>query len=166
MNPVAQKLGELGLPQPLADLARRDVRPPQGQSHAAGGLSAVGPWLGHVVGVIGEGMGQDLAIDLRPARLGVVQVFQDEHGRAFGHDEAVALFVERAGGVPGIVVALAHGADDGERAVAERGQGGFGAADRQAGIGRGVRDGELLRIDIRDFAARTITREAQQPGAK
>jgi hypothetical protein len=41
--------------------------------------------------------------DLRAAGLGVAEFFDDQHARALAHHEAVAVLVERAAGVWGLV---------------------------------------------------------------
>src|ERR1035437_7203670 len=67
----------------------------------------------------GVTVAHNFAINLRAAFFGVFQFFQHEHARAFAHDEAVAVFVERTGSGFRIVVARAHGAHRAKAAVAD-----------------------------------------------
>ncbi len=82
------------------------------------------------------------------ACLGVFVLFQEDDARAFGEEEPIAVGIEGAGGVLGIVVALGQGFEGDEAAQAERGERGFGAAgdhdiggvvaDGVGGVGDGV----------------------------
>ena len=65
----------------------------------------------HVVAVGGRAVADDLAIDPGAARLGVLQLFQHQHARAAGDDEAVAIDVIRSGSGRCLVVEFRrHGA--------------------------------------------------------
>ena len=61
----------------------------------------------HVVAVRGRAVADDLAVDLRAARLGVLQFLQHQHAGAAGDDEAVAVHVIGARGrLPGVSLNL------------------------------------------------------------
>jgi hypothetical protein len=76
----------------------------------------------------GVAVAGDFAINLRAALFGVFQFLQHDDARAFAHDEAVAVLVERARGVFGIVVARAHGLHRAKAADADGHDGRFRAA--------------------------------------
>ena len=76
----------------------------------------------------GVAVADDFAINVRAALFGVFQFLEHEDARAFAHDKAVAVLVERARGVLGIVVARAHGAHGAKAADADGNDGGFRAA--------------------------------------
>ena len=48
------------------------------------------------MGVVGHAVAAHLGVDLCAARLGVLERFEHQHGRAFAHDEPVARGVERS----------------------------------------------------------------------
>src|SRR6185312_5998564 len=89
----------------------------------------------------------DFTENVRAALLRGFELFENENARAFTNDEAVAILIERAGGVQGIVIALRERAHGGESADAHRGDAGFGAAaDHDIGIAtlddaEGIADG-------------------------
>ena len=117
-----------------------DVRVVERQLETARGLRAVGTRRGHVVRVVGGRGTQHFGEDRRAARDRPVALLEDEHRRALAHHEAVAADVERARGARRIVVARRHGADDRERAEAQRLQRRLGAA-REHDVGAAVPDG-------------------------
>ena len=71
---------------------------------ASGHFRTVGTQAGHVVRVAAVRVARDLAVDVRAARLRGVELLEDEDRGALPHHEAVAVAVERAGGVLGVVV--------------------------------------------------------------
>ena len=100
----------------------------QGHLHAAGGAFAFRGGGGHVIGVGGVAVADDLAVDPRAALLRVFEFFEHQHAGALAHDKAVALLVERPRGVLGIVVAGAHRFHGAEAADADGHDGGLRAA--------------------------------------
>ena len=119
--------------------------------HGAEAAFALGSHAGHVEGVGGHAVADDLGENLCAAGLGELQLFHDEDAGAFADDEAVAVLVEGAAGVFGIVVAGGEGLHGGESADAHGGDGGLGASgdhgvgiaalDDAEGIADGVRAG-------------------------
>ncbi len=94
----------------------------------AGEARAAGGRLGDVVGVGGAGVAGELGVDARAARPSVLLIFQQQDAGALAHHEAVALGVEGAAGVRGIVVVArerVHGAEGGD---ADRRDAALGAA--------------------------------------
>src|SRR5690606_5306252 len=81
----------------------------QGHAHAA--HRAFARRRDHVEAVRGGAIADDLAMDARTARLGMVEVLEDENAGTAGDDEAVAVLVISARGGRGpVVVAARHGA--------------------------------------------------------
>ena len=70
-----------------------------------GHLEPVGLEAGHVVRVAAAGEAGDLAVDVRAARAGVLELLEHQHRAALAHHEPVAVAVERPRGVAGLVVA-------------------------------------------------------------
>ena len=104
-----------------------------GELHAALAAEAAGG--DHVVAVGVGAVSDELGVDLGPPGLGVLELFQDDDAAAAGDDEAVAVLVERAGGVEGIVIA---GGGEGAHAVEHGGEapvlGLSGAAEGDVGL--------------------------------
>ena len=73
--------------------------------HARGRAFAAGRRRGDVVRVGVAAVADDLAVDARAACDRAVPTLEHERGRAFAHDEAVAVGVERPRRVLGVVVA-------------------------------------------------------------
>ncbi len=46
-----------------------------------------------MIGVAGQAVADDLAVDFRTARFGVLIFFEHDDARALAHDEAVAILV-------------------------------------------------------------------------
>ena len=90
--------------------------------------SPPGGGRGHVMRVGRVAIAGHLGVDAGAARLGVFQFLQHHDSAALTHDEAVAVAVKGARGVPGIVVAGAQGAHGAEAAQAQRHDGGLAAA--------------------------------------
>ncbi len=65
-------------------------------------------------GVGGETVADNFGEDLCPAGFGELELFEDEDACAFADDEAVAILVEGAGGVGGVVIAGGERAHGGE----------------------------------------------------
>ena len=94
-----------------------------------------GRGLGHVVGVAGHAVADDLGENGSAALAGKFQLFEDHDARAFADDEAVTVFVPGAAGFFGIVVAGGERAHGGESAYAHGSDGSLGAAgDHDVGI--------------------------------
>ena len=89
--------------------------------HGAVAAFAFGGHAGHVEGVGGHAVADDLGEDLRAAGFGELELFEDEDAGAFADDEAVAVLVEGAAGVGGVVVAGGEGLHGGEPADAHAG---------------------------------------------
>ena len=85
-------------------------------------------------GVGAHAVADDFTENLRAACLGELQLFQDEDARAFADHKAVAILVQGAAGVVGIIVAGGEGLHGGESAHTQRGDGGF-CTTRDHGVG-------------------------------
>src|SRR5882724_1578765 len=81
-----------------------------------------------MIRVGGVAVADNLAINFRAALFGAFQFFKNKDARAFAHDEAVAVFVERTRRVFRVVVARAHGAHRAKSADADGHDGRFRAA--------------------------------------
>ena len=139
---------------------------PQRIVDGLGHLDAVRPQPGHVecVAPIREStnLGQDGGI----AAAGVLVLLENQHGRAFAHDESVARCVERARRVLGVVVAgrgrpdrvEAGDGDPGDRSVTGAGDDDIGIAvlDELVAVADGV---EPRRAAGRDDRGRTVGAE-------
>ena len=80
-----------------------------GERHAHAAHRAFARRRHHVVAVRGRAVAGDLGVDLRAARLGVLELFEHQHAGAAGDDEAVAVLVVGARGLVGrLVVARRH----------------------------------------------------------
>jgi len=88
----------------VVDIRRHQPRPPDGSRHAAEGAVAVLGRRGDVIGVARHAIADDLAIDLRPARLRMLQLLEHDHAGALAHDEAVAILVIGARGPLRLIV--------------------------------------------------------------
>src|SRR5690606_35718936 len=89
----------------VADLAGIDARVLDRIAHAARGALATLARRGHVVRVAAHAEADQLAVDARTARLGLVVVLEHEDARAVAHDEAVAALVPGPRGLLRLVVA-------------------------------------------------------------
>src|SRR5207245_839590 len=76
----------------------------------------------------GDAVAGALRVNLRAAVFRMLPFFQDEHGRAVPHHEAVAVLVERPTRRGGVVVPLGERLHVGEACDRKRGDRGFGAA--------------------------------------
>jgi hypothetical protein len=98
----------------------------QGIAHAAEGALAVLGGRGHVIGVGGDAVAGEFAVDAGAALLRVF-VFLEHHGAsAFAQHEAVAILVPRTAGAGRIIVARRHRARRGKSAHREFGDRRFG----------------------------------------
>jgi hypothetical protein len=88
----------------VIDVARVDPRVIERDRRGAGGLAPVSPRLDHVVGIGRGPVAEKLGIRRHPASLGRFRLLEHEQRRAFAHDEPVALGIERASSMPGVVV--------------------------------------------------------------
>ncbi len=85
--------------------------------------------------VAAHAIAHDFSQDGRAAPFGKFQFFKDQNPGAFADHESVAIAIERAGSVRGIVIALRKRAHGGESADAHGRDAGFGAAaDHDVGI--------------------------------
>ena len=124
----------------IVDLPGGDAGVLDGVAHRLHGPLALGMGRREMVGVGRSASAHDLAVDLRPARLGVLVLLQNQRARALADHEAVAVLVERTRSVHGIVVARRkrlHGVETAHRRLVH---GGFRAA-RDHHVGLAVADG-------------------------
>jgi len=87
-----------------------------------------------VEGVGGEAVAEHFSQNICATCLGKLKLFKDENARAFADYEAVAILVEGAAGVLGVVVAGGECPHRGEPGHTQRRDGGFRAA-RDHGVG-------------------------------
>ena len=80
----------------VADVGRRDIAVGERELDGAGGLPAVRPRRGHVIGVVGVRVTDDFGIDPGAPRDRAAALLEDEDGGALTHDEAVPARVEGA----------------------------------------------------------------------
>lgn len=107
----------------------------EGHLDGVGGAGAVGRGGGEVIGIRADAVAGELGVDFRAAFAGVFEFFDDDDSCAFAHDEAVAVFVEGAGCVFGVVVSAGgKGLHVGEAGEAHGEDGGFGTAAEE-GVG-------------------------------
>ena len=99
----------------VADLLDGSIRLTQGEAHRSSRLGSGRQGGRHMVGVVGGAVAQDLPVDGGVTPHGVVQRFQHQHRRPFGHHKAVAVPVERPAGARRFLVAGRHGPDHIER---------------------------------------------------
>jgi hypothetical protein len=99
-----------------------------GHGHAAGGPLASGQRRAHVVGVGGQTVAGQLAVDSGAAFFGVLVFLEDDHAGALAHDKAVPAPVERTRSALRFVVARAQGAHGAETRDADRHDAGLAAA--------------------------------------
>src|SRR5947209_8253738 len=83
------------------------------------------------MGIGGESVARDLAINFCPAFPGMFKFFDDANSRAFAHDKAIAVAIERAGGALRFVVAFAERSHRGKAGEAEFDDGSFRAAGQK-----------------------------------
>lgn len=88
----------------VVDLARLDPAVFQRLLHRQEGARPVCAGRRHVVSVAARPVAPELGVDAGPARPGVLQLLQHEHGRALGHHEPAAPAVEGAAARRGVVV--------------------------------------------------------------
>ena len=118
-----------------------------GQGHGVGGAGAVLVRLGDVPAVGAHPVAEQFGVDSGAAGLGVFEFLQHQQAGALGEDEAVAIGVEGAAGVGGIVVSLRQGPHGREPAQAHGRHRGLAAAgDHHLGVvvldgAEGVADG-------------------------
>ena len=98
----------------VVDLVGRDAGDLEGGVHGAEAAFAFGGHAGHVEGVGGHAVADDFGEDLCAAGFGELELFEDEDAGAFADDEAVAVLVEGAAGVGGVVVAGGESLHGGE----------------------------------------------------
>ena len=79
-----------------------------------------------MVGIAGASITGCVAIDSCASFERVFLFFQNDDSRAFGHNEAIAVFVERAGSPLRIVIAAAGSTQRGKPADTQHGDGGLG----------------------------------------
>ena len=95
----------------VVDVRRVDPGLADGALHGAKAAVAVVGGRGDVEGVAGEAVADHLGVDLRAARLGVLQLLEHQGAGALAHDEAVAVLVIGARAPGRVVVEVGrHGA--------------------------------------------------------
>ena len=82
----------------VVDLIRVDPGVGQGLADAGDRAPALVMAVGDPEGVGRGAVADDLAVDPGPARLGVLQLLENQHARPLAEDEAVAVAVERTAG--------------------------------------------------------------------
>ena len=87
----------------IIDVARIEAGVFQGAYHGQGGAFGIG--RGNVVRIGAHAETGQFGVDFRAAFFGVFVFFQHQHARSFAHHEAVAVFVPRAGGRGGVIIA-------------------------------------------------------------
>ncbi len=80
----------------VVDLIRIDFGFAEGFFHGGGGTGAVFIGGGDVAAIAGGTDSDEFGIDAGAAGLGMFVFFEDDDAGAFGHDEAVAVFLEGA----------------------------------------------------------------------
>src|SRR5438128_1445533 len=72
------------------DLIGRHAAPLEGLLHRPGGARAPVDWLDHVPAIVRRAVSDDLGIDRRAARLGQLEILEEQGARALAQDESVA----------------------------------------------------------------------------
>src|SRR5271170_6853831 len=112
----------------VADVIGRNARVFQrGHRDAIAAVAVLGG-LGDVISVARHSVADNFRQNFRATALRVFQSFQNHHAGTLADNEAVAISIEGAAGVLGIVIARGESAHGGESANAHGGDGGFGAA--------------------------------------
>jgi len=111
----------------VVELIRVDAGVGEAVAHRDRGVVAVLVRLGQVRAVSAAPKALHFGVDSCAALLCVFILLEDKNAGPFGHDEAVAISVERAAGSRGIVVAGAERFHGVEGAQSQRGHGGFAA---------------------------------------
>src|SRR4051812_47919988 len=84
---------------------------------------------GDVIGVARQTIADQLGVDLRSPRLGMLIFLEHDYASALAHDEAVAILVPRAASLIGLVIEVrAERPGLGETGNSERADGGFRSA--------------------------------------
>src|SRR5690606_29086302 len=112
----------------VIDVLGIDAGVGQRRDHALARALAVFRRRGDVIGIAALAHADQLAVDLRAARLGVFVFLQHQHAGAVGQHEAVAVLVPGTRSALGIVVAGGQRARRAEAADAQRGRGMFRTA--------------------------------------
>ena len=124
----------------VVDVFGADAAVLDGVAHRLHGTDTLGVGSREVVGVGRFAAADEFAVDLGTAGLGVLQFLKYEGSGAFADHESVAVLVEGARGVPGIVVARGerlHGVETADRGFVD---GSFRAAGDDD-VGLAVADG-------------------------
>ena len=90
----------------IVDIGRVDAGPLHRRGHAAEGAVAILGGRGDVEGVAGEPIADNLRVDARAPRLGMLELLDHHHAGALAHDEAVAVAVVRPRGLLRLVVEI------------------------------------------------------------
>ena len=88
----------------VVDLLRIDAGVRKRVLHRAGRMFAGRVRLGDVRRVGGEPVADELCVDLRAARLGVVEPLEHQHASCLGQDKAVPIAIKRTARSVGFVV--------------------------------------------------------------
>src|SRR5436190_9459734 len=135
---------------------------------------------GYVIGIARQAVADDLGVDFRAARLGVLIFFEHQYARAFAHDEAVTILVVRTACLLWLVIEVgrqraglgkagdADRADRGFRSAGEHDVGIVvldhprGVADRMR-AGRAGGDDGMIRLHQAVFDRNLPGNEIDQP---
>ena len=128
----------------VTDVACAESRVFQGEAHGQGRARAVLGGRGDMVRVVRDAVAAELAQDVRAARLGVFERFQDQDAPALRHQESVTLFVERTRGFFRFIVARRERAHHVQARNGHRNDGRFRRA-RDHRVGRAAAD-DLRRL--------------------
>mmetsp|Transcript_12588 Transcript_12588/g.22877 ORF Transcript_12588/g.22877 Transcript_12588/m.22877 type:complete len:450 (-) Transcript_12588:354-1703(-) len=128
----------------VVDLVTLDAGILDGHLDAGCYTQTVRAWIGHVVGIAGDGTTQILADDVGTTSLGMLQLLQDQNTSPLSHHEPITVLVPWPGGARGVLVVLGQGAAGHEAAQPDRADGAlrapgdhdFGAAIADVVCGR------------------------------
>src|SRR5438309_4167730 len=112
----------------IVNLVRLNTGVPDGIRHHSNRAVSVFRRLGDMKRVTRHSVTNDFGVNLRPSLASMPELFENQDARAFTDNESVALGVERAARVFGIIVTSRQGSHSREAADAHRSDGSFGAA--------------------------------------
>ncbi len=119
----------------IINLGRADLGGVQGHLHAAAGTFSARCRSGQMVGIGGQAVTTNLAIDFGPSFYRGLIFLKDNDSGPLGHDEAVAILIEGAAGSGRVTVAGGQGLHDVETTDGQRRDGRFGSTgDHSVGV--------------------------------